>query len=122
MTDHGSLSLLPTAHSPMAKRRQLVLMRSAKEGSGVAPLGTMREVVKDLSRYNTAPDGAPGKAMGLERLYGPGMVLEVPSNADEINQAMITITEEEIAWPVLSRICKELRWKMVDLETGRAFG
>lgn len=106
----------------MSKRRQLVLMRSAKEGGGVAPLGTMREVVNDLSRYNTAPDGSPGKSMGLERLYGPGMVLEVPNNADEINQAMITITEEEIAWPVLSRICKELKWKMVDLETGRAFG
>jgi hypothetical protein len=107
----------------MAKRRQLALMRSAPSGgSGVAPLGSLREVLEELSRYNTAPDGSPGDGMGLRRLYGPGMVLDVPASGEDVNQAMITITEEEMAWPVLSRICKELKWKMVDLETGRAFG
>lgn len=107
----------------MAKRRQLALMRSPPAaGTGVSPLGNLRQVVEELARYNTAPDGSPGDGMGLSRLYGPGMVLDVPSNGESIAQAMVTITEEEIAWPVLSRICKELRWKMVDLETGRAFG
>lgn len=107
----------------MSNRRQLALMRGASAGEGgVAPLGTLRQVLDELSRFNTAPDGSPGDGMGLCRLHGPGMVLDVPASGENISQAMVTITEEEMAWPVLARICKELRWKMVDLETGRAFG
>ena len=34
----------------------------------------------------------------------------------------IDVAHEEIAMPVLMRLCKTLGWAMTDLETGRSFG
>jgi hypothetical protein len=101
----------------MGKSRQLALMKGGAPG----PLGTYREIRDALARFNTAPDGSKA-SLGLHRLHAPGFVLEIPAAADEIQQAMVTMNEEEIAWPVLQRICENLKWKMVDLETGRSFG
>lgn len=107
----------------MAKRRQIVLMNAAAQSSeGLRPLGSLRGVSEILARFNTAPDGSPPGGMGTLRLFGPGMVVELPQGFDQIGQAMVTLVEEEIAWSVLSRLCKEQKWKMVDVETGRAFG
>lgn len=107
----------------MAKRRQIVLMNAAAPASeGMAPLGSLRDVTEILARFNTAPDGSPPSAMGTLRLFGPGMLVEIPQGFDTVAQAMVTLIEEEIAWSVLSRLCKERKWKMVDLDTGRAFG
>ena len=36
--------------------------------------------------------------------------------------AIVTIIEEEIAWPVLGRLGKQHGWQMADPETGRTFG
>ncbi len=91
-------------------------------GGGAAPLGSMRRVEELLSPFNTAPDGGPTGSMGTKRLYGPGMVIDLPTGQDEVTQALVTMVEEDIAWPVLSRLCKVLKWKMVDLESGRSFG
>lgn len=101
----------------MAKSRQLALMKAGTPG----PLGTFKEVRDALARFNTAPDGSKA-SMGLHRLHAPGFVVEIPTAVEEIQQAMVTMNEEEIAWPVLQRICRELKWKMVDLESGRSFG
>lgn len=101
----------------MARSRQMALVKSGEAG----PLGTFREIRDALARFNTAPDGA-GATMGLHRLHAPGFVLELSAAMDEIQQVMVTMNEEEIAWPVLQRICRELKWKMVDLESGRSFG
>lgn len=106
----------------MAKSRQLALMRAGTPPGETAPIGTRGEICQALARFNTAPDGAPGKGMGTLRLYGPGMAIELPTSVDQINQALVSVNEDDIAWPVLLRICKELRWKMIDLETGRSFG
>ncbi len=107
----------------MAKRRQLALMSvvERREG-GAAPLGSLRRVKELLAPFNTAPDGSPTGQMGTHRLYGPGMVVDLPSGHDEVMQALVTMVEEDIAWPVLSKLCKALQWKMVDLESGRSFG
>lgn len=105
----------------MAKRgRQLVLMRQGPPGA-MPPLGTLREVRTKLAAYNTAPDGGPGKAGGTEILYGPGLVIEVPTTLDSVTQAIVTMQDEDIAWPVLARLCKALGWTMMDMETGRMF-
>lgn len=95
---------------------------AAPTSEGMAPLGSLRQVTEILGRFNTATDGTPPSTMGTLRLFGPGMVVELPQGFDNIAQAMVTLVEEEIAWSVLSRLCKEKKWKMVDLETGRAFG
>lgn len=97
-------------------------MKAGLSPGQAAPIGTRREVRELLARFNTAPDGAAAKGMGTERLYGPGMVIDLSTSTEDVNQALVSVNEDDIAWPVLLRICKELRWKMIDLETGRSFG
>jgi len=123
----------------VAKKRQIVLMRGALTGlaalsSGsrptrpdsphqVGPLGTPEEIRETLARSNTAPDGSPRTAsLGTEILHGPGLIIELPTNQAEVSQALVTVTDDDIAWPVLSRLCKAAGWKMVDVDSGRVFG
>lgn len=104
----------------MAKR-QLVLT-TGDEAGPEASLGTLREVLAALSRFNTAPDGSARPGAPTAILHGPGLVLEVPTAMDEIRQALVTLIDEDIAWPVLTRVCKALSWRMMDPNTGRSFG
>ncbi|MBL8877043.1 MAG: hypothetical protein JNM86_14710 [Phycisphaerae bacterium] len=93
-----------------------------QDGQG-APMGTVKEVKEILAVYNTAPDGSPRSAsLGTEVLHGPGLIIELPINQDEVTQALVTVLDDDIAWPVLSRVCKAVAWKMMDVETGRVFG
>ncbi len=104
-------------------KRQFVFTRPApKPGEPAPPLGSPKELMAALAGFNTAPDGGPTKAMGTQRLHGPGFVVDIPDGQPLIAQAMITVSEEDTAWPVLVRICKANGWKMVDLESGRSFG
>ncbi|MBS0190964.1 MAG: hypothetical protein U0573_03590 [Phycisphaerales bacterium] len=123
----------------MAKKRQIVLMKGsltgvaalaagtratpARQDSQGGPMGTAKEVKAILAQYNTAPDGAPRSAsLGTEVLHGPGLIIELPTNQEEVTQALVTVIDDDIAWPVLSRVCKAAGWKMMDVETGRVFG
>ncbi len=107
----------------MARKRQLVLTRSAKSArpGELASMGPRKDVLGQLARFNTAPDGAP-RNTGMDVLHGPGMVIEIPLTSDDVTQAMVTVTDEDIALPVLLRLCKALGCAMVDLESGRTFG
>ncbi|MFN0134382.1 MAG: hypothetical protein ACKVW3_17855 [Phycisphaerales bacterium] len=104
----------------MARKRQLVLSRSSR-GGPLVPIGSPREVFDSLARFNIAPDGGKRPAT-MEVLFGPGMVVEFPTGQDAVSQAMITVQEEEMAMPVLLRMCKNLGLSMVDLESGRSIG
>jgi|SRR6185295_4719288 len=112
----------------MARKRQLVLMKSrppthpAKAGGEMEPLGSPEEVLAALSRFNTAPDGSPGAAVGTLTLYGPGMMVLMATTQPKVLQLMANLTDEEIAMPVLMRACKSLGWAMMDMESGRSFG
>jgi hypothetical protein len=103
------------------KRRQLVIMGPEKAGSPT-PLGSRRQVTEVLACFNTGPDGAPPSSMGTEFYYGPGMTVEIPSSMDQISQAIATMSDEEIALPVLMKLCKTHSWKLMDIESGRVFG
>ena len=106
----------------MAKR-QVVLMRAGGRPGNVSPLGTPKDVAAILAEFNTAPDGSgAGGASGMVVLHGPGMVVEYPVGLEEISQAMVTLTDDSIAWPVLMRLGKKLGWCMQDMESGRTFG
>jgi len=85
------------------------------------PLGTYEQVVESLSHYNIASDGSPD-SFGV--LYGPGFSVQLPfvGATDPVMQVLIGLDEESIAWPVLSRICQRLQWKMLDPSSGRTFG
>ncbi|RMH28758.1 MAG: hypothetical protein D6693_03285 [Planctomycetota bacterium] len=100
----------------MPPARQIVLV-PAESGS----LGTRREVLRGLAAFNTAPDGDPDTP-GVA--YGPGFRVELPfvGDRDPVTQALLTITEEDNAWPVLIRMCKRTGWRLMDAESGRTFG
>lgn len=86
----------------------------------MAPIGSPRAIERMLRPYNIAPDGARG-ALGTLSLYGPGLVIEVPVALEEINQLMATVDDDETAWPVLARVCREMGWKLMDPDSGRTF-
>jgi hypothetical protein len=94
--------------------------------SALEPLGSRQEVIARLAVYNTGPDGSGpeglGDTPGIGLLHGPGFVVEIPTALEEISQVMVTVTDEDFAWSVLSRLCRQLQWKMLDPETGRSFG
>lgn len=102
------------------KRRQLVIIGKDVKG-GNAPLGSLREVRATLEGYNTGPDGSKSDA-GLDRLHGPGMVIELPGAIDPVTQAVASISDEEIAFPVLMKLTKAMGWRLMDIESGRMFG
>lgn len=111
----------------MASKRLLVLVPAPEAGkNGAAPagtmLGTVREIRAKLAAFNTASDGGSKKSLGTEILYGPGILVELPSGQDEVNQALVTLIEEDIAWPVLMRLCRTQNWALQDPSTGRIFG
>jgi hypothetical protein len=95
------------------------LLKQDQGGQGVS-LGLKREVVEVLRRFNTAPDGSGG-ADGMS--YGPGVTVELPlvDDRDEVFQALVRVIEEDIAWPVLSRLCKSEGWALMDPDSGRTF-
>ena len=106
----------------MAKKsRMMVLSRKGEEGDEPSPLGTHAEIKDLLAEFNTAPDGGESSSLGLERLHGPGFVVDLPTSIDKPMQVMASISEDETAWPVLSRICRRLGWSMTDAESGRTF-
>ena len=107
------------------KKRQLVFLKPNDPGdisAGYAPLGSLAEFEAALAPFNTATDGSDGRSMGTRFLYGPGIVVEVPTGADTISQALVTVLDDDFALPVLMRICKANEWKMQDTESGRMFG
>jgi hypothetical protein len=108
----------------MARKRQIVLMKKGggSNGAEMPPLGSGDDVLKLLAPYNTAPDGSPGASLGTVTMYGPGMIVLMPTTQKTITQLIANLTDEEIALPVLMRACKALGWTMVDMESGRTFG
>ena len=92
----------------------VILSREEASEEGMAPIGRREEIVKGLSRFNTAPE-----RNGDDILYGPGIRIELPPNEDPIRQMLVTFEEEEIAWPVMVRLAKAFEWKVLDPLTGR---
>ncbi|MCA9309786.1 MAG: hypothetical protein KDA21_01170 [Phycisphaerales bacterium] len=117
----------------MARNRQILLVKlldmdpDEDGGDGAntmlnsVPLGTYRQIQDLVADSNVAPDGSP-ESVGI--LYGPGITLQLPMVGpdDPVVQVMVSLDEEEIAWPVLTRLCRRLGWKMLDPDSGRTFG
>lgn len=94
-------------------RHLVVLSAQAPTDRGMAELGSRKDVVESLSRLNTFPD-SPGKDV----LYGPGIEIQMGPSQDPIVQMLLDVTDEDIAWMVIERIGRTLRWKFVDMNTG----
>ena len=109
----------------MAKKRTLVLINPIdpeNPAGGNAPLGSEREFCEKLVPFNTAPDGAQIKRLGTMVLHGPGYTIEYAMGHDQIMQAMVVVNNMDFGYPVLSKMCKTLGWKMQDTESGQIFG
>lgn len=94
--------------------------------AGTKPLCAPKELIAVAERFNTGVDGS-GELPKAEpaftaRLFGPGFTIEYPLGHDTLAQAMVSVNEAEIAWPVLSKICRELGCRMQDTESGQIFG
>lgn len=101
------------------KSRQIVLMGKDAGSGNAAPLGPRREVRETLARFNTSTDGSSTAGSPLERLYGPGMVVELPTSVEPLTQAIATMNDEDTAFPVLVKLCRETGWRLMDVESGR---
>ena len=112
----------------MPKKRQLVLGRwqPNPEFPGALgppqPMGRRAEVFDLFARVNTAPDGSTSRTSGTDRLYGPGIIVDVAQGGAEVSQALVTVVEIEIAWPILKKLAAMTGWQMVDSESGQVFG
>ena len=119
----------------MSKKRSLILLKPGVGEDGAPPLGTLREVRETLGNSNIATDGSGphgyGERLGTGVFFGPGMVLEVPlmeepdahrGQGPDIRQILVSVTDEDFAFPVLMRLCKLSGWQMMDPESGRTFG
>ncbi len=108
----------------MPKRQVLLVSGDSADGGPQAPVGSVAEVIEHFARFNTAPQD-PANAVGsggIALLYGPGMLVEVPAFSDEVAQVMVTMTDQDFAFPVLVRCCRGAGWRMLDPESGRSFG
>ena len=107
------------------KKRLLVLMRPKDPddpSAGVGELGTPAQLVEACAPFNTASDGSRRGSVGTEVLHGPGFVLEYAQHQKVLTQALVNVNEVDIAWPVLSRLCRAHGWRMQDAESGQIFG
>jgi hypothetical protein len=100
--------------------RQLVILSNddAPQMGAMAPIGNRDDVISGLAACNTGPESPANQDV----LYGPGIRIELTPHQDPISQMLVTVTEEEIGWFVLSRLVKEFRWKLLDPNTGMEMG
>ena len=100
--------------------RQLVILSSLDAGKGepLPPIGSRCNVIEKLELANTSPESPDAEDV----LYGPGIRIELTPDQDPIRQMLVTVTEEEIGWKVLTRLINHFQWKLLDTVTGQQLG
>jgi|TARA_B100000959_G_scaffold262204_1_gene300406 hypothetical protein len=95
--------------------KQFVIQSRTCNNDGTrVPLGNRQEIIDDLGRFNTATEVDGGNV-----LWGPGIRIELPPDEEKIQQMLLFIVEEEIAWLPIVRLAKQFDWSVMDIETGR---
>ena len=85
-----------------------------EDGAEPESLGTRGEIVEALSHLNTMPESE-----GDDTLWGPGIRIELPPTDGPVQQMLLHIVEEEIAWYPIVRLAKRFNWCVKNIETGR---
>jgi len=91
-------------------RRELVVMSLEDAGDALAD---RRELVDRLAVFNTSPETTGGDV-----LYGPGIRIDLPPEQDPVNQMLLTVVDEDIAFSVIRRILGEFPWRILDPISG----
>ncbi|HIB01413.1 MAG TPA: hypothetical protein EYO31_05945 [Phycisphaerales bacterium] len=95
--------------------KQFVIQsRTVGQDGQRVPLGDRNEILTSLSAFNTMPEVEGGSI-----LWGPGIRIELPPEESTINQMLLYIVEDEIAWLPIVRLAKHFDWTIMDIETGR---
>ncbi len=95
--------------------KHFVIQSRAEEGSTERnPLGTREDILMSLADYNTMPEKE-----GDDMVWGPGIRIELPPADGEVQQMLLHIVEEEIAWFLIFRLARQFNWNVTDIETGR---
>ena len=92
----------------------VIQARTDASGGERESLGSREEIMESLSHYNTMPE-----CEGDDILWGPGIRIELPPNEGNIQQMLLHIVEEEIAWLPIVRLARQFNWSVTDIETGR---
>ncbi len=95
-------------------QQYVILSNEVPTDNGMAPIGSREEILNLLASYNTAPEDGD-----VSVLFGPGIRIELPPDQDPVPQMVLSVVEDEIAWLVIMRLAKELKWKILDPMTGR---
>ena len=95
-------------------QQYVILSNETATENGMVPIGTREEIRNALANYNTAPENDD-----TDILFGPGIRIELPPDQDPVPQMVLTVVEDEIAWLVIMRLAKDLKWKILDPMTGR---
>ena len=95
-------------------QQYVILSNEVPTDNGMAPIGSREEILNLLASYNTAPENDDESI-----LFGPGIRIELPPDQDPVPQMVLSVVEDEIAWLVIMRLAKELKWKILDPMTGR---
>ena len=111
----------------MARSRNILIMKTVDpaedDGEGLPELGNCSEVQAILARYNTAADGSTRKdnTTSVTMLFGPGMYAELFADGPRapVTQIMVTMTDQDFAFPVLTRVAREQKWTLLDPESGQ---
>ena len=86
----------------------------ADSQGAMMPIASRKDLLAELFDCNTGPE-----QKDEDVLYGPGIRLELTPGQDPITQMLLTLTEEEIGWQVLTKLLKQFDWKLLDPNTGR---
>ena len=95
-------------------QQYVILSNDLATDNGMVPIGSRAEILNLLADYNTAPENDDESI-----LFGPGISIELPPDQDPVSQMVLSVVEDEIAWLVIIRLAKELKWKILDPMTGR---
>jgi hypothetical protein len=97
--------------------KQLVILSAREPDSpGALPaIGRRADVIEKLARSNTSAESPRTPDV----LYGPGIRIELTPGQDPATQMLVTITEQEIGWLVLTRMINNFGWKLLDPDSGR---
>ena len=83
------------------------------------PEGGERRAVGCLGAALPAPLANSGDFASAMESEG---FVELPAGVSEVSQVMLTLLDDDFAWPVIMRMCRTRGWSLMDPESGRTFG
>ncbi|MDA1007424.1 MAG: hypothetical protein O2800_00270 [Planctomycetota bacterium] len=98
-------------------RQFAISARHRNDDGSMPPIGRRDELLSQFATINTYPE-----SVGSDQLFAPGVTMELPSTDLEPTQILMSIDDEDIAWPYIMRLVKTIPVRILDVESGRELG